>query len=203
MTFKKVKVIEQMPLDLGDRVDLLLVYANKKPATELFISPDDYTGFRSDSDFEERLIPRIEKALKQINKPYTRGEERVFEAGYIEIDGIGGYLEEKRFATFFIGKDENWMSRLQNAYRVDDDLEKGLCYGFPERGTQAFLGNVERFEGESFCFKPNSYFTQFIFAKDSYNEQFKEVSLPWHDAVKKLSKNMYFEIQGLLCDMYE
>lgn len=184
MTFKKVKIIEDLPLDLGDRVDLLLVYANQKPSTEIFI-PSHY--FNTKTDFQE-FASYINKELPYINKPFINDG---FDFFYRDPN-TGASVE---LAKFYIGKDKSWCERLKNSYDSCNSHETGICYGFPETAIGAFHGDRKRLMTDLYDGTPESFFTQFIFSKESFKEEFKSTSVRWHDTVKKLSKKIYSEVK--------
>lgn len=183
MTFKKVKMIEDLPLSLGDRISLLLVYANQKPSTEIFI-PSFYFNTKADLN---RFVSHIDRKLQHINKPFINDGTKV--RFFLGSD----YSSEQ--ARFYVGKDEAWCNRLKNSYDSFDEYETGACYGFPETAIAAYHGDRKRLMTSLKDGTPESYFTQFVFSKESFKEEFNSTSIPWHNTVKKLSKKMYSEVK--------
>lgn len=186
MVYRKVKIIEDMPLQLNKLIELLLIYSKQKPATVYHHYMDDlfaifYRGF-------ENYLKRITRSLEKINVCYHVGELQT-----IEFKSNSDYyspIESNK--PIYIAKDESWLERIIAADNEKDGYELGRCFGFPETAIQAFHGDRSPFMGHFHDGNPLGYFTQFVFSEEYFEEEL-ETSKKWHDTVKNLSSKLYEE----------
>lgn len=201
MNNQEIELIEQAPLSLIERTELLLIYAKQKPATHIEIEASPKSPYNPQTNtFKLTLqeINRIKELLQHINLPFKIGKSKKF-IPYIHINETNGDIKQPPFKEkilFCIGKNENFRDKLFNAILNNDDEKQGHCYGFPETAIQAYLNRIERLdkEKESFNNQILGEFALFIMSKVFFHQEL-ETSQRWHDTVRKLSPNLYAEIE--------
>jgi hypothetical protein len=205
MKKKDIQKIEELPLSLNARVEILLVCAGEKPATQI----DAYT--------EIKVLVSNEELLKEYNttieetesyeisrKKYENLLETLKEIGmHIHIhDQVNHTTTVYRkpftsytFTPISVSLSEKTLLKFVTALKEKDTWEEGRLYGFPETAIQAFHGELERYEGDTFDHRPQEYFEQFIFSKEHYQEEYMNTSLRWYNTVKKHSPRLIEEIK--------
>ncbi len=200
MTYKKVKLIEKMPLSLDQRVELLLIYANQKPATILYVeSKDNLDPISNMYLVSETQLNRVLRSLKKLNLSYKSDKFEILSPGRIvysngEIIQFPGVER----VPVYVAQNLDLLTRLENAYYNRDETELGRLFGFPETAIQAYLGERNPFMGDLDNNDVKGYFTQFIFSQDFFKEEYNSTSLRWYNTLKKLSPKMYEEINYML-----
>jgi len=186
MFFSKTRKLERLPLDLADRVNLLLVYAGEKPATTLdfCLSKDGEPFIQYDLEPHQR-IKKAEKILSSLKLPYQQGD----------IITLGGYAKIE-LISLHIAQEQKLIDLLITARLDLDHFEIGRLYGFPKTSTEAFLGIRERnYSTRLRDGNPAGYFTPFVFSEDNCQEEFRTTSLRWHDTIKRIAPRVYEEIR--------
>ena len=189
IVFKKVKLVEKSPLALREKVELLLIYAQHKPATILKLKQKRNLQFASfyESDGEKFKERQITKLLGQLNLPYSIGPSESF--------CLDDSLEEKiEQVPVYVGMNEEWKERIVSAECVYDEAELGRCYGFPETAIQDYLGIRPPFLGNFHDSRPLGYFTWFIQSAEFKDEEIELSAIRWHDIVKRLSPKLYRQL---------
>ena len=200
MAYKKVKLIEKSPLPLDQRVEVLLVYANQKPATILYIENrnyfflNNYFASKINTPFEKRL-KKVQKLLDRLNISYETSELEKFGGHVIYSDGTIRHLPLER-VLIYMARTHDKKDKLMTASFQGDDYGQGRLFGFPETAIQAFHGERNRFMGDLDHGNPQGYFTQFVFSQEFFDEEYKSTSIRWHDTVKRLSPRMYEQIRN-------
>jgi hypothetical protein len=200
MVYKKVRLIEKSDLSLDQKCELLLIYAGKKPAGIIYDKPKNYESIMLNSfsdcirrkDNSENIIIKL---LNSIGLEYKLGD--VFEQVYFA--GSNKYYSEKSIPAveilpLYIGRDDYCVEKIFNAKKTNNNYNLGIMFGYPDTAIQAFLGNRTRFNSKYFESIQSLMFTQFVFSKDFFKEEFNEVSKIWENTIKRLSPRLYNEI---------
>ncbi|GEM_PF-6947074 len=177
-----IRLIEEAPLVLTDKVNLLLVYAKQKPATEvtlLFYNvPVIQTYYRKNRIlYNKQELENLYRVLRLLELPNdVRG---------LTTDYTG------EFYTLAIATTEDFLTRIVKAYENFDHYELGKCFGFPETAIEAFIGKRPMFNGFIEKGTALEYFTSFAFSADNYKEELESTSLRWQKTIEVLSPILY------------
>ncbi len=201
MTFKKVKLIEQSNLDLDQRIELILIYSNQKPATILYLREQNrkYKNIPHYNSLKKQQ-KETQTILDKIKLLYKTDELISFNAGYhVRPDGsIINIGESLKILPIYVAKNPELILRLKKAQYLNDSYELGRLYGFPDTAIEAFHGVREPFMGCMRDNTPKGYFTQFVFSEEYFKEEYRSTTLRWHDCIKRLSSKTYKELQDLM-----
>ncbi len=191
MRSRQIQYIEQAHLPLRERMELLLLCLQEKPATIL------------QCHTTSGVSPQPGRALElltRIDLPFTFGNIRKSE-GNPTLQGI------------YVGSTEYWHDRIRAAdeffiehlnhlsleefekapARREYEREMGRCYGYPETASQAYLDEIPRTHPGVERHDPLYFFTHFIFSRDYVHEELK-TSERWRDAVRNSSPILYQKI---------
>ncbi len=206
MNYKKIKIIEKSKLDLCEKVELLLVYANQKPATEFMIGNFGILDLDDNSSKFNLSKLRLEsqtyiRLLEKLGLKYNIQEVKTSDVLLKEGINSKGKILLRRIKfknphiIIYLSRYENLKDQLQHAFESGDSVMLGKLYGFPETAIQAYHGQRSPFMGCLDNGVPLDYFTNFVFSKDYFKEELESTSQRWHDTVKRLSPKIYKEIE--------
>jgi hypothetical protein len=198
MLCKKIRMIEKAHFYLTARVNMLLVCAKEKPTTLLLLN--GRKNLSSETFRYEILKERLKETqdlLKKINEPYLITDLRILKGdGYTSSKGEYGNVPDREHIHIYFGQTQDNVEAMEKAFIEDDHKRLGELFGYPNTGTEAYMGLRERYPGK-LCEKdsPLRIFCGFIFSQDYFKEEFESTSVRWHDTVQRLSPKMYREIE--------
>jgi hypothetical protein len=199
MTFHKVKLIENSNLKLDEKIEILLIYANQKPATTIDL--DNFNEFfLNEESYKTKDLKPIQNLLCKINLFHIIEPQEWAINEYMMPNG--NIIQfPTNFQTLYISKNPEFTKRLLKASKIGDEKEIGRMYGFPETAIQAYLGERRPFIGKTHYNNPLDFFTGFVFSQKYFKEELESTSKRWHDTIKKLSPKMHQEIINLYKDI--
>jgi len=178
---QKIELIERdKNTSLYDKTELILVLAGEKPAMTLHIADTDMDAYNG------RRMREVASLFTELEMPYK----------------IGDKLDHPMFIGFvYVGKDQKHFDNIDNASTHE---EYGICYGFPDTSIEACINKSKRFNGSEkerveqmdldIPYEKLKPFLQFTFSDEHFEEEVLSTSLRWHDTIKRLTPNIYSQI---------
>lgn len=193
---KKIRVIEEFPASLSQKIDILLILGEEKHGTTLHYGLGEYDqqsrGLNPVTNCWELNEENFEKTtvlLNELNLSYNVGDKRTFFSCPDDPS-----VPSAEYIPIYIGRNEKWKKRTTDAYEKWNEREIGICEGFPRTAIEAYLDERPRLMENLDDGTPLGYFNQFIKSEEFYLEEL-ETSLRWHDIVKELSPRLYWELE--------
>lgn len=201
---EKIKTIENLPLEDCKKIEMLLVLAGAKPATEIEIYPKDIhplskEWLKMDKTEREEIDPQRVKEFEEILKKLGL----LYEVSDLEIVKTGSLIDEKgqerqinlARIDILIAKERQSLDLLKKAYETKDDEMFGRAYGFPETAIEAYkkgehFGAMDLSEEERKKNKEALAFCGFRLSKDNWREEIK-IGEKWAKIIKNLSPELY------------
>lgn len=217
-----IQKIEGSDFDIEERIDLVLVGAGVKPATEISYKGKTYSEANDryiiSQEEEETLmqtvkgfdIPFVFKSSLMTIEPPIKLDEQVKQIknkGFqIDADNIRELLEsvkDTEYLYFYFGRDIKLAVKLRDVMKLpqsEREYEAGILFGYPETAVRNFVENSVK----SGVYTPEELrpiyipeelrpFSHFVFSKDHAHEELSTPRL-WHDTIKELSPRLYAEL---------
>ncbi len=190
MVYRKVRIIEQSPLHIDDKIELLLVYAGTRPATVIHLQYHaSHDRERRESVFYRDDHPeKISRIVKRIGLPHKLDERECLEI----VDPYNGEITAVDIVSLYVARDQKTLGRMINAYKRLDDEEMGRCFGYPETAIQAYTGKRPVFEKDFHHPHHQGYFFQFLQSMDFFREELETGNM-WYETVRRLSPKLLAE----------
>lgn len=188
MVYKRVRLIENMNLDLDDRIEVLLLYGEVKSATILFAEDrSNYDPERKLFTLDYSIAEAISRYMKKINLASDIGAKK-----QVPHEDEEDIMVE--VIPVYVGKNRDIVSRVRRAYELYDEEELGICFGYPQTAVDAFMGRRNQFPGDIEDNTLLGYFAQFLLSRDFFQDEL-ETSRKWLSIVEKLSPRMLRELE--------
>jgi len=181
-----VTEIENSCLNIVEKIDVLLVYSDQKPATLLLVSyqEDSIGGIHY---LPQHHIEGIYELLSKVGLPFKAGEK------YLQETIIHESVE---WMPFYVAKKEENLMRLVLADETNDEQLLGKLFGYPDTAIQAYLGERPSFSGDLYDGSPLGFLNaSFTHSKEFLEEEIR-VPKRWHDTLCRLSPRLYSEIEN-------
>jgi len=175
-----VERIEKLDLDAGQKLDLLMVLAGKKPSAYIYFN----VSMWNDLDSEMQIFMNEDQVQEIIDIVQDSGLQNIVYPRENDIQQItltDGretmlYSDVVRISTT---KDQASLDKLDEAFKIKDrGLSVGVALGFPETAAQAFAGKIKEKDlaeipqevllSEDFLFSPVG-----TLSKDYWQEEIK------------------------------
>jgi len=204
----KVKLIENLELDIGDKKNLILHAAGLKPNCMLDIRYCSQEYFDKDTE-TFYLDPRIYTAISNMIKFMEMKQDR----GRLKIERWPTrkepYSELKnpaiQISRLCVGPEAKQINELlgKEAFEPKDNIDFGLMLGYPMTAVRAFAYDKSKLVDWSLfdrcyngCKDRSLDIIRFMSFKPTKSnlEQEMETVKEWHDCIKKLSPKLYNKI---------
>ncbi len=129
-----IEIIQDLPLSVRDKVELLLCFLEEKPATTFInekyqLHPEVSEGFAKLLQKKEKIIKENLDALNLVYETATTSSE------------------DKSFQLFHISKSREILRKLIESWDKDDDEQIGLLYGYPKSAIDAWVKGAQEIGG--------------------------------------------------------
>jgi hypothetical protein len=196
---EKIESIENAPLDIQEKVDILLILKDLKPASDISLYSEEWPEGEKEKEINPESIEKTEELLKKNNLLYEPFEEKV--ADWYKDEKGQKVRKEK---TFIIAKNEENLNLIKKAFETGDEKLFGKAYGFPQTSIEAYLGKGEAIDSnklpEEIKQQDALAFSKFKLSKDNWQEELKTAQ-KWADAVKETSPKAYNEFMEMMKDV--
>jgi hypothetical protein len=122
--------IEDIPLDLQDKRDLILVKYGLKPAASLSLVPKYKEGQKGHISFLNEFVEKIKEILGNLGL-----EKKVEPARYSDKWRDKKLIQEVYAIQIDVGKNRKNLDKLLSAR---DNIETGKAYGYPKTATRYY-----------------------------------------------------------------
>lgn len=182
-----VSAIEDSPLDVGEKMELLLVSTGTKPATDFTRYSEDWSEPGSGKPIDEPGMTSLVELLDRSGIQYEVLPEQT-----VNVDSEHEFPKRKE-QKVLVGKDKESLELLKKAFLQDDPELFGRAYGFPETAIQAYICGQ--------TFNPNNLpqnvrqseayvFGRFAYSTDHWQDELKTAQR-WSDSIKNVSPKIY------------
>ena len=183
---QKIELIEKDEnSSLNDKIDLVLILAGEKPATKFLIA-DTYLDA-----YNERRMREVASLFAELEMHYE----------------INDKFDHPMFIGFvYVGKDQENFDNIVNASTHE---EYGICHGFPDTAIEACIDSSKRLRGSEkerigqmdldIPYEKLKPFLKFTHSDKHFEDEVLSTSLRWHDAIEKLSPQIYSQIKANTC----
>ena len=176
-----VRVIERSPFSIGDRVAMIQVYRKIKPASFADFAGSYWNPKEPESvKFTEEEMEQLEQDLASTGVVCLRQRREVhLKSGVMSLPAL------------YFGMDDESLQRLVDASSHE---EFGVAFGFPQTAIDAYVGRLERHDGD---FPSGTDFSALAFARFVKSARYWRTELEtgevWRDAVYSSSPRLYRE----------
>lgn len=206
---EKARLVEEMPIGIDEKVEILLITAEAKSAAEIELFSDTYGEGTAPQEIDKTKIEEISKALKMLGLSFRMNKPIIDKIIRVENDNIPKeqikpedeiHLQREKIEIEIAGN-ERLMEELKKAVANSDDEKQGELYGFPKSAVEEYLkgegGQAADLIGiadlpEEVRKADWSLFSTFMFSRNSWQEEIKTIR-KWAGIVKKLSPEIYSE----------
>ncbi len=199
LNLEMVEMIESAPLDIFQKMEMILVKSGLKPATtiELWSSPWE-KGSDDKNLVDVNELSKIKNMLEKLELDTKISDPEIDE--YFQIveaqpENEIAMCREK--ITVFYGSNKAFVDRLAQAKKDLNDKEMGISFGYPETAIEAYVGEKEGMTRQELPDKIKKTdffpFIQFgVLSKDNWREEIKTAE-KWANAVKANSPKIFNE----------
>lgn len=201
---EKIIVIENMPIGIDEKVELLLVLAGKKSAADIELFSQPWSAGETARRIDSEIIANIKKNLEKLGFAF---EEKAVSLDHIirveddtvPIDEIKPEDEihlDREKITIEVARNEEIKESLKKALAEEDHTKLGELYGFPKTAIEAFNkpnGLIKFDELPDDIRNDEAYaFYTFEMSRDNFREEFETIK-KWSEFVKQSSQKIYKE----------
>lgn len=206
--------LEQLDLHFSIKVELLLVYAGEKPATEWHWAQTIYYPNRPPDHRGRELFDQVVNWAIRAKLAYEVSEDRVNTARVLFSGEEGRRLVKERTTkkrpvdteaeisrspeedrlTLFVASDRDWLQKLRDADERRDPRLLGECFGFPRTAVDAYLfhraiapDRLRKIPVET------KAFAQYMLSRDHTAEDLATAER-WAAATSRLSPKIYADV---------
>ncbi|MDI6821094.1 MAG: hypothetical protein QMD65_02860 [Patescibacteria group bacterium] len=202
-----VETIEKIPIDDGNKVDLILVWQELKQATETEVNlirwnPDEKLPQITEEQ-KQIIINNAESTFSSLGLSFIKGKRSESSYKYVDKPQKTGGAENQ---LFYVAKKEKDAKILSEIWQINENKNAGKLgrlFGFPESATKAYkkvlkeeLENSEKhlinqgnlpkdIQQEDFM-----AFAQFRLSKNHWQKEL-ETSKKWAKEIKRLDPLLY------------
>ncbi|MBU0650227.1 class I SAM-dependent methyltransferase [Patescibacteria group bacterium] len=203
---EQIKLIENIPVDSQDKVELLLTKLGIKKATEFILYGQTWMPQEGEQakEIDKDKIQIIKQTLDRLGLESQFQEPAIentptyivekLEEDYTEQDEI---LKQRQRIDIYIAHNKESFQKYLKAKQENLDQDFGELYAFPGTAIKAFTkgqDNVLNREDLPEHLKEQdwSHFLTFKLSKNNWENEIQEVK-KWADTVKKYSPKLYNE----------
>ena len=209
-----IKELEDFDLSYTIKVELLMVYAGEKPATEWHTAQTIYYPNRPPDHRGRALFDQVVEWAGRAKLPHEVTEERVNSARFLFSGEEGRRLLEEQAAkkrpvdveaetarspeedrlTLFVAGDRDQLKKLRAAYAARDPQRLGESYGFPPAAVSAYVNGHHVIPPARLRKAPleTKAFAQYMLSRDQ-PEPDLATAARWAAATSRLSPKIYAE----------
>jgi hypothetical protein len=189
-----IEIIENLPISLLDRIEILLVKAQAKPASDIEFYSKDWGQFERSKKLDKKKIRAVIDGLNKLGLPcYPKKYKNQNEIMKRDKGRETGPYERERMDIVY-GKDQKSLDALMIA---EDGKNMGEAYGFPRTAIEAYLGEREVIKREDLprWIRRLEFFPFVTFSVLSVNNWMEELKIAerWALTVKRNSPKLYNE----------
>lgn len=208
-TKKKIEMIENMPINPFERVELILIRAAFRMATTIELTSHTWK-------IEDGNPKRIDRGKLKIIEESLKGAGYVFKTSDPEIEEIvsikedipeeeirpehESIAEKRERITIRIAEDQKSLDKYLEIIKSGSDEQMGKACGFPKSAIKAYLESDDdnsRIVGrkdlpEGIRKQEWSLFASFMMSRDKWREEL-EIVKKWAKAIDRISPKIYRE----------
>jgi hypothetical protein len=191
--FKKA-IIQGMDLPVENKMEIVLILSQKKPATDLQFCSETWLEGQEEKDVDRE---QIKKLLDDFKSLHLHGRIVLDQLNdVVERDDDGKEtVKQRRILEMFVAKNEEDVTRMDKAINEGDHDVIGKLFGFPESARVAFNDlskglfrselPAEIKEEEWY-----PYITFGVLSKNNWQEEL-ETAKGWMEAVKQFDPELH------------
>ena len=206
---EKIMLIENMPIDVDEKVELLLMLGGAKSAADIEVLGEAWDSGDDANHTDVNMVLEIEKSLKalgfaiEVKKPVIDHSVLV-EDDNIPVDEIKPEDEvhqDRERIVIEVARNETIKAQLERALAQNDHAALGMLYGMPETAVNGFLNEdpdeIDLLFGrselsEDLRKKDWTLFATYRFSKDNWKKELNTAK-QWATMVKMMSPLIYAE----------
>lgn len=206
---EKISLIEDMPIDVDEKVELLLILGSAKAAADIELLGDTWRVGEEPMHVDEEKLKEIKQTLQKLGMAFEVKAPVTDKSVYVEddsipIDGIkpeDEIHETRERVVIDISSNAEIMLEIKKALAEGNHQKIGELYGFPKTAVEEFLkGELEdkkqRFGRsdlpENLRNEEWTLFATYKFSRDNWKQELNTAK-KWATIVKKMSSSIYSE----------
>jgi hypothetical protein len=143
------ELIESLPFENVEKLELALIYLGRKPATLIDVVPANpvinYGRHKGIVRLEDGKREEIKDTFDRLGLSYNITPKRTVR--YLSLNGGKSWIKHERIRVY-VGRTQKDVSKLHNAASAWDEKRQGEAYGFPKTAIAAFCGKTALLHGE-------------------------------------------------------
>jgi len=197
-----VESIEDSSLDIQEKVELILVMAKLKPATEIVAYSEEWQRGESEKEIDPQDVEGTEGLIKETGLMYEIMPPEVVDSG---AEGVkeGEEFGKRMELKFLVAGTGEGLDLIKKAYATNDEELFGKAYGFPQSSIEAYSGKRELISQNELLDKGVDeeavVFARFELSRDNWEEEIKKAEA-WARAVKEISPKVYRDFVEVMSD---
>ena len=197
-----VERLENTPLRIDDKVELLLTWKGPIPARDISIATESWKEDEPPKHLAPKRVELLEELAKDMKLSYILSPKQIVDGEYFykTEDGQERLGKQEEVILYLAKKKEN-LNLLMKAIKIENDQLLGQVYGYPESAIKAYRKENETGKKETIevsdlppeIQKQDSVaFARFKLSKDHWQEELK-TGEKWAEVVKETSPKLYDE----------